>query len=161
MTDDARFEDAPLSDRPLRLRAETADDLQIVSALVQDAVGKVGDVAWLPKKRRLVVLMNRFRWEDAARARGARRPFERVRTALTLDGVMAVKARGISPADREAVYALLALDFEPGEDCSGRIVARLAGGAELAAEVECLDASLEDLTRPWQAVAAGAPDHDR
>lgn len=161
MTDDARFEDAPLSDRPLRLRAETADDLQVVSALVQDAVGKVGDVAWLPKKRRLVVLMNRFRWEDAASARGARRPFERVRTALTLDGVMAVKARGISPADREAVYALLALDFEPGEDCSGRIVARLAGGAELAAEVECLDASLEDLTRPWQAVAAGAPDHDR
>ncbi|MCL5776805.1 DUF2948 family protein [Limibaculum sp. FT325] len=159
MTSDARFEDAPLSDRPLRLRAETAEDLAIISSLVQDAVGKVGDVAWLPKKRRLVVLMNRFRWEDADAASRARRPFERVRTALTFESVMHVRARGIGPDDPETVYALLALDFEPGEDCSGCIVARLGGGAELAVDVECLDAALADLTRPWEA-KAGAPSHD-
>lgn len=160
MSEDARFEDAPLSDRPLRLRAETAEDLGIISSLVQDAVGRVADIHWMPKKRRLVVLLNRFRWEDVASARAARRPFERVRTALTVDGVMGVKARGISPTDRETVFSLLAVGFEPGEDCSGRLIARLAGGAEVAVDVECLDASLADLTRPWEARAQREPSHE-
>ena len=78
---DARFEDAPLSDRPLRLRAESADDVEVISSLVQDAVGKAGDIAWMPRKRRLVVLVNRFRWEDSAgaeQAAGISRPLLRV-----------------------------------------------------------------------------------
>ena len=37
--DDARFEDA--AERPLRLKAETPEDLAVLSALLQDAVGKV------------------------------------------------------------------------------------------------------------------------
>ena len=90
---DARFEDAPLSDRPLRLRAESADDLAVISSLVQDAVGKAGDIAWMPKKRRLVVLVHRFRWEDSAGAAQAHRPFERVRSAVTGARMLKVAAR--------------------------------------------------------------------
>ncbi|MDT8345504.1 MAG: DUF2948 family protein [Thermohalobaculum sp.] len=160
MTDDARFEDAPYSDRPLRLRAETAADLAVISSLVQDAVGRSGDIAWLPRKRRLVVLLNRFRWEDAEAARKTGRAFERVRTALTVDGVLGVKARGLSPVERDTVFSLLALDFEPGEGCGGRLVARFAGGAEVAVDLECLDAALADLTRPWEARARHEPGHD-
>ena len=62
--EDARFEDAPLSDKPLRLKAESDDDLAVISSLLQDAVGKSGDIAWMPKKRRLVALVNRFRWRS-------------------------------------------------------------------------------------------------
>ena len=36
MTEDARFEHG--AERPLRLRAESPEDLQVVSALLQDAV---------------------------------------------------------------------------------------------------------------------------
>ena len=36
MTDDARFEDG--AERALRLRAESPEDLQVIAALVQDAV---------------------------------------------------------------------------------------------------------------------------
>ena len=159
MMDDARFEDAPFADRPLRLRAETGEDLEVLSSLVQDAVGRVADVAWLPRKRRLVVLLNRFRWEDAESARQRRRPFERVRAALTVDFVLRVQARGIRPEHRETVFSVLSLVFEPNEGCSGRIVATLAGGAEVAAEVECLDATLTDLSRPWQSISPNAPHH--
>jgi Protein of unknown function (DUF2948). len=59
---DARFEDA--ADQPLRLTAETDEDLKVIAALCQDAVGKVGDGVYMPKKRRFVLQMNRFRWED-------------------------------------------------------------------------------------------------
>ena len=156
---DARFEDAPLSDRPLRLRAESADDLAVISSLVQDAVGKAGDIAWMPRKRRLVVLVNRFRWEDSAEAEQARRPFERVRSALTVESVLKVRARGIDPAGKDQVYELLALLFEPSEDGAGTLTLTLAGNAEVSVKVECLEVTLADLTRPWAAKAGKAPEH--
>ncbi|MEM1385444.1 MAG: DUF2948 family protein [Pseudomonadota bacterium] len=161
MVGDARFEDAPLaSDRPLRLRAETADDLSVLSTLLQDAVGRAGDLKWLPKKRRLVVLVNRFRWEDHEDAERMRRPFERVRSALSVENVLRVRARGIEPGDPEVIVSILSISFETGEDGSGTLALNLAGDGEITAQVECLDASLADLTKPWTAQAAQAPAHN-
>ena len=90
MTEDARFEDG--AERPLRLRAETAEDLAVISALVQDAVGQTSDIAWMPRHRRFTLLLNRFRWEDSARARRQNRPFERVRCLLTIESATRVRA---------------------------------------------------------------------
>lgn len=153
---DARFEDA--SDQPLRLLAETPEDLKVMAALCQDAVGKVSDGVWLPRKRRFVLQMNRFRWEDRDAAERAGRPFERVRSALTLENAAKVQARGLDAFDREAVWSLLDVAFDAGEDGAGTVRFVMAGGAEIAVTVEALEASLADLTRPWE--AAGAPDHD-
>ena len=156
---DARFEDAPLSDRPLRLKAESTEDLAVISSLLQDAVGKPGDVVWMAKKRRLVVIVNRFRWEDSAGALQARRPFERVRSALTVESVLKVRSRGVDPADKDQVYELLALLFEPSEDCAGALTLPMAGNAEISVDVECLDITLADLTQPWAAKSGNAPEH--
>jgi hypothetical protein len=156
---DARFEDAPISDQPLRLKAESADDLTVISSLVQDAVGKASDIAWMPKKRRLVILMNRFRWENSVGAKHPALPFERVRSAVTMESVLKVRARGIVPASKDQVYDLLAILFEPAECCSGTLSLMLAGDAEIAVEVECLDLALADLTQPWVAKAGAAPSH--
>ena len=65
---------------PLRLLAQDADDLAVISAAVQDAVCKVGDIAFEPKARRLTIAFNRYRWE----AGGG----ERVRSGLQLGGVL-------------------------------------------------------------------------
>jgi hypothetical protein len=158
-TTDARFEDAPLSDKPLRLRAEGTDDLAVISSLLQDAVGKASDIVWMPKKRRLVVLVNRFRWEDCAEAEQASRPFERVRSAVTMESVLKVRARGIVPASKDQAFDLLAILFERLEGCAGTLTLMLAGAAEISVEVECLDLALADLTRPWAAKANKAPEH--
>jgi hypothetical protein len=156
---DARFEDAPLSDQPLRLMAESPDDLAVISSLMQDAVGKPSDIAWMPKKRRLAVLVNRFRWEDSADAERARRPFERVRSALTMESVLRVRARGLDPKRSDQVFELLAIVFEPAEGCAGTLTLTLAGEAEIAVDLECLELTLADLTRPWPAKAGRAPGH--
>src|SRR5690606_6751286 len=108
MTEDARFEDA---ERPLRLRAESEEDLAVVSALVQDAVTEVGEAAWLPRRRRFTLLVNRFRWEDAPAARAQGRPFERVRSLLVVDGALRVRAQGLDPEAPDTVIALLSLGF--------------------------------------------------
>jgi hypothetical protein len=131
----------------------------VISSLVQDGVARASDVAWMRRKRRFVVVLNRFRWEDAAAAEREGRPYERVRTALAVDDVTAVRAKGLKPGDRESVLALLALAFEPGEDGAGRIFLTCAEGVTFAIEAETLEVTLADLTRPWQARAERAPDH--
>lgn len=157
---DARFEDAPYAERPLRLRAESEEDLAIVSSLVQDAVGKTGEVHWLPTKHRLVAVLSRFRWENHIGDPSGTPPCERVLTALSVEGALRVRARGLDPRDGGQVFELLALLFEPTEGCAGTLTLTMAGDAEIAVEVECLELSLTDLSRPWAAKAQKVPVHE-
>lgn len=156
---DARFEDAGFSDAPLRLKIEDAEDLPVVSALVQDAVGLAGEITWMPRRRRAVLLLNRFRWEDKADAELAKRPFERVRAALVFDSAVSLKASGLDPSETETIYAVLSLNWTPGADASGALEIALAGDGALSLQMECLDGQLVDLTRPWEAKSDRVPDH--
>lgn len=157
MTDDARFQDVATSDQPLRLGIETVEDLEIASALVQDAVGLAGEISWMPRRRRLAILVNRFRWEDREAAEVQKRDYERVRTALVFDGVDAVRANGLDPSDKETIYSILGIRFEEGDLPAGTVTLELAGDGALALDVECLDGRVVDMSRPWK--ARGAPDH--
>jgi len=47
---------------PLRLLAQDADDLAVISAALQDAVARIGDIRFEASARRLTVALNRFRW---------------------------------------------------------------------------------------------------
>ena len=49
----------------MNLGALDADDLDVVSTLVQDAVFPVTEMQWRRGERRFAILLNRFRWEDA------------------------------------------------------------------------------------------------
>ncbi|RMF39516.1 MAG: DUF2948 family protein [Alphaproteobacteria bacterium] len=154
---DARFEDA--GERALRLKALTEEDLTVISALVQDAVARVGDFAWAARHHRLAVLINRFRWEDREDALRQGRDFERVRALLVIDGVLKVRASGLDPKEQDLIVSILALEFDPGEDGGGTIRIILAGDGEMAVDVECIDVSLADVTRPYVAPSHRAPEH--
>ncbi len=154
---DARFEDG--AERPLALGARDADDLAVISALCQDAVLGVADMTWQRRQRRFVALLNRFRWEDRAVAESARRPYERVRSLLRVEGVLAVRTQGIDRRDRDMVLSLLSLEWQPGEDGAGRLVLVLAGDGAVALEAEMLEVTLRDVTRPYRAPSGKAPRH--
>jgi hypothetical protein len=126
---------------PLKLLAQDAADLEVISAAMQDAVSKVGDITYEPKERRLTVAFNRYRWE----AGGG----ERVRSALQLGCVLKLEARKIRRDAPEAVLEILALTFEPGEAPGGVVTLSCAGGGDLRATVECVDAVLADVSQPW------------
>lgn len=156
---DARFEDAPFSDQPLRLKAETADDLVVIASLVQDAVLKASDIHWMPRTRRLVMILHRFRWEDRDAAEQQNRAFERVQSALTINDALTLRVRGIDRSAPDSVQALLTLGFEAIEDGSGKMSVVLANNAEIAVDAECLSVTLSDLTQPWEAKASTPPTH--
>jgi len=154
---DARFEDA--TEDPIRLRAETADDLTVLSALTQDAVAQTSEISWLRKKRRFLMLLNRFRWEDKADADKARRDYERVQSLLIVEDVSKILAQGVDPTDTELVLNMIGVAFEPAEDGMGRVVMTFSGDGAIALEVETLDVRLQDVSRPYTARASAAPDH--
>ncbi len=154
---DARFEDG--DEAALSIKAECVDDLAVLSALSQDAVFCVGDIRFDARRRALVMLVNRFRWEDAEAARRAGRGYERVRSLLVVGGVTRLRHQGLDRQDKGTVLSVLSMDWQPGADGSGRIVMTLAGDGALAAEVECLDVMLRDVTRPYRAASGLAPAH--
>ena len=51
---------APAPPEPLRLLAEDADDLHIISAALQDAILRPVDIVWEPSSRRLTLKLSRF-----------------------------------------------------------------------------------------------------
>lgn len=140
----------------LKLAAIDEEDLAVVSAHVQDAVLKVGDLVYLPKERRFALGMNRFAWERDPD--GRRRQDERRRAALTFDRVTAVRSSGIDRSRADTVLELLAVAFEPTDAPAGHVVLYFAGGAAIQLEVEVIEARLADLGAAW--AAKGRPAHD-
>lgn len=157
MSDDARFEDGV--ERPLRLMAVDAEDLQVMSALLQDAVFPASEMSWTPADRRFAILLNRFRWEDAQGASERRRDFERVQSVLVIEDVQGVQSQGVKKGDADTILSLLSIVFEAAENGSGRVVFNLAGDGAIACEVDALEAVLKDVTRPYIAPSRKAPSH--
>jgi hypothetical protein len=81
-----------------------------------------------------------------------------VRSALQFGGVLEVRSRRLKREASKAVVSLLTLGFEPGAAPGGTVVFSFAGGGELRATVECIDAVLADLSRPWP--TPNRPAHD-
>jgi hypothetical protein len=139
----------------LKLLALDKDDLDVVSAHMQDAVFKVGDVRWSATERSLSLAANRFDWQAAS---GKRKGFERHRAALVFKRVQAVRSSGIDRERKEDVLSLLAIRFaRKDEGPDGTVELVLAGGATIALDVECIEVALADIGGAWE--TASRPRH--
>lgn len=154
---DARFEDG--AERSLNLLARDAEDLAVLSALVQDAVFPATEMKWDRKARKFALLINRFRWEDRAAAEAQRRPYERAQAVLLIADAGAVRTQGLDRRDSDTILSLMSLSWTPGEDGMGTVTLTLAGDGAIAVDVEALDVSLRDVTRPYRAPSGKAPGH--
>lgn len=157
MSEDASFRDG--GEKPLRLKALDADDLGVLGALVQDAVFPASEMQWDRRERRFAILLNRFRWEDKPLAERRGRAFERVQSVLAIGDVQKVSSQGVHPGDKDTVLSLLAMDFAAGEDGTGSVTLTFAGDGAIRIDVEAVDVTLLDVTRPYQAPSGKAPDH--
>lgn len=133
----------------LKLLALDDEDLQVVSAHVQDAVVRVGDMGYARSDRRFVLLMNRYAWEKGdSRGRG-----QRTRAGMHFDHVNAAHADGIDLNAKDGVLELLAVSFQLGDAPGGQVLLAFAGGGTVRLDVECLEARLRDLGGAWAARA--------
>lgn len=138
----------------LKLLALDEEDLHVISAHVQDAVVRVGDMGFARADQRFAMLMNRFDWLTGARGRSKG---QRKRAALRFDRVLSVASAGFDQNARDGVLELLAITFAPTDAPAGTIDLVFAGGASLRLTVEVLEARFEDLGAAW--AAKGEPKH--
>ena len=157
----------------LKLVALDQDDIEVVSAHVQDALVRVGDIFWQPREHRFVMALNRFDWMNAVdgkdfeikdlqtkdwQTKDIQSPdYRRCRTALRFERVVTCKCRDLSQADKNARLNLLAVEFAAGEAPAGTVLLTFSGGGVIRLEVECLEAELVDLGEVF--AAALCPDH--
>ncbi len=134
----------------LRLKAETHDDLNVLSSAVQDSILRVEGIVYDPKANSLTLGLQRFRHE----AKGKTRIF----SGLRFDGVLSLKSTGIDRSKSDAFLVLLSVAFEEVEAPGGLVSLEFSGGGRLMAEVECLEAVLMDRGEPWP--ASKKPEHD-
>jgi hypothetical protein len=136
MADDA------LAAQALKLIARDEEDLAVLSAVLQDALIPISEMAYLPEERRFVLVANRFRWE--APHDRPRDNFERRLTGLSIDGVSVVRRRGFSLAEPDRILALLAI-----RQVEGALQLEFAGGAAIRLETAEILCHLDDLGEPW------------
>jgi len=137
----------------LKLLAFDTEDLEVISAHVQDAVIRVADMGYARGDRRFAVLMNRFDWDST---KGKRDKGQRKRAALHFDAVQSVVTAGFDPNAHDGVVNLLAVTFSSIDGTAGIVELSFAGGGTVRLGVECLEARLSDLGAAWAAAAKPA-----
>ena len=136
----------------LKLRAEDEEDLGTISAILQDALVPVSEMAFLPDEKRFALVANRFRWEaepgTAEAEEGGREAagpvFERILTGLCFEGVSAVRLKNIDRRRGSRILELLHLGWEPG--C---LTLTFAGDAAIRLEAARISCRLDDICEPW------------
>ncbi len=138
----------------LRLRAEEADDLEVVSSCLQDAIARIEDMAYVGRLRRFAMVLTRFRWEMAEEM--GREGGVRVRCGVHFDDVLRVRVRGIDLEDKKGLLPLLAITCE--EAAHGvNVDLRFGGGASICLEAEAVNCHLSDIDQGWP--TPSRPDH--
>lgn len=137
----------------LRLVALDQEDLAVLSAHLQDAIVRVGDLTFLPKEHRFALAARRFDWEA-----GPNEPPRRRLTGLHFERVLSARTRDIGRGNPDAVLNLLAITFEEKEAPSGTATLIFAEGGAIQLELECIEAQMKDLGPVWE--AESRPVHD-
>ena len=140
----------------LTLVALDRDDIEVVSAHIQDALVRVGDMLWQPREHRFVMALNRFDWMAVVDAKHAAE-YRRCRTALRFERVLGCKCRGLDQTDKDVRLNLLAVAFAETDRPAGTVTLTFSGGGVIRLDVECLEAELADLGEVFTAELC--PDH--
>jgi len=156
--------------KPLRLTAVDRDSLRILSACVQDALTRIGEMTYLRRKNQFVLTANRYMWELDDKETGAARDGDlhyRIRTGMHFNGVLGVQSQGVMHENLDGWISLLAIEVEgdepaeasdPDEDTGNLFLTLVfAAGGRIRLEVECIDCVLTDMDEPWTTRAR--PDH--
>jgi hypothetical protein len=142
---------------PLKLIAFDAQDLQVVSAHLQDAVVRIGEMNFIVRQKRFAAVLNRFDWAQALGNGG--RDLARRQTALRFERVLSARISGFDLGRKDEVLSLLAIAYAPAgsDDPAGTVTLTFAGGAAVQLDVECIEAELRDLGPVWK--ARSRPEH--
>ena len=130
----------------LKLIALDQEDLQIISAHLQDAVVRADEMVFLAGENRFAAIVRRFDWTS-----GDNGVYERRQSALRFEKVRNAQFKDIPQGNgHDIAFELLAINYEPTDEVSGDITLVFAGGGAIRLEVDYIEAELRDLGPVWK-----------
>jgi len=140
----------------VKIIALEPDDLPIISTMMQDGLVRVGDLHFVPGKKRFALVANRFDWQDLADKKTAKRK----QAGVVFSQVESVRSQKILLDNKDGILSLLSIGFEPGlNEPGGTVTLTFSGGGTIELGVECLEVQMEDLGTAWE--TANVPTHDQ
>ena len=130
----------------LRLEAVAASDLEVLSTLMQDSIVPIGDILYTPSQKKIIMMVQRFRWELIKGAEKKRElsAYQRCLCVLKIDGVESVRTQFIDINDRSQFLNFLSfhlsdkhLDLQFSESKTIRI------------DINALKLTVEDVGKSW------------
>jgi len=131
----------------LKLRATDAEDMQVISAVLQDSIVPVCDMVFQPEDKSFVMVAQRLRHESAAIAP------ERICCAVRLRGVENAQTLGLDLTQADRMLDLLAAILD-----GGQVTLIFAGEAQIRLKLGDWTLTLQDFGETWPAHCA--PCHD-
>ena len=138
-------------DNSLKLRAHDAEDLAVISAMLQDSIVPLGDVTFLPDEKSFILAVNRYRWEHVDAS-------QRVHCGVRFDTVERVQFSDIDSRNRQQFLSLMAVEFQPSPESGDAIILYFSGGGRIRLAVEEISCILSDFDEPWP--TQWRPDHN-
>ena len=132
----------------LKLHAQSSDDIEMLSALLQDALIAGADMVFDKAENTFMLVANRYCWElqDAGQQM-------RCMCGVKFGTIGAVRTRGMT-ADKTQFYNLLAIEYDKAAQ---HIMLVFSGGVGIQLEVSSIMIVVRDLAEPHPSFAR--PDH--
>ena len=132
----------------LKLHAQSSDDIEMLSALLQDALIAGADMVFDKAENTFMLVANRYCWElqDAGQQM-------RCMCGVKFGTIGAVRTRGMT-ADKTQFYNLLAIEYDKAAQ---HIMLVFSGGVVIQLEVSSIMIIVRDLAEPHPSFAR--PDH--
>ena len=131
--------------RKLALVARDAEDLEVISSILQDAVVPVSEMTFIEAENRFALIASRFCREDGESGGNTRDGvFERVNCAVRFDRIGAVKRRDLDPSRLTGVLSLLAIRAE-----AEYIDLFFSGGGTIRLVADEIACRIDDLDLRW------------
>lgn len=127
------------------------DDLEVIAANLQDALIRVGDMAYIPRSKQFALLASRFDWVGALADRNRHTGRERCQTGLHFGRVNKVSCLGFCQQDQALILNLLDISFKETTPPAGIVEFVFSANRALRLDVECLEAGIRDLGLRWKA----------
>ena len=131
----------------LKLIGKNEEDLKVISAYLQDSIVTVKDIVFLEKNRTVVMMVNRFMWEDAEK--GVFRKNKRIRCAVKFDEVIQVKSKNINQKNKNKPLECLAIKSSPFLNKTYKIRIFFSGDNVITIISEAIEVVMHDLGKPW------------
>ena len=132
----------------LKLKANSNEDLKVLSAHLQDSIVATSDIANLKKNRIFLMQLNRFMWEDVEK--GVFRKNKRTRTILKFDNVTAISSKNINQNNNSNFLDFLTIECSLMPDKSYEIKLIFSGDSIIKLNSEVIDVTLDDQGAPWE-----------